>query len=126
VPRFFFYIRDGYDVVDDEGTELPGLDEAPRQVITGAGEMLRDKGREFWGGTEWVMEVRVEQVIERASSDSPLSRTRSSGSLSRNPAHSSQVRHRLAKSADPPRATAEQRCEDVGTHQPYLRIELPQ
>jgi hypothetical protein len=56
MPLFFFNVR----IVDEQGVELTGPDEARSQAITTAGEMMRDKGREFWPGTEWFMEVTDE------------------------------------------------------------------
>jgi hypothetical protein len=40
MPRFFF----NFHIVDEEGVELTGPDEARSQAIATAGEMLRDKG----------------------------------------------------------------------------------
>jgi hypothetical protein len=37
--------------------ELPGAGEARAQAIAASGEMLRDRGKAFWGGTEWMMRV---------------------------------------------------------------------
>jgi hypothetical protein len=31
--------------------------QARQQAITTAGELLRDKGKGFWGGEEWTMKV---------------------------------------------------------------------
>lgn len=43
MPRFFFNIRDGYDVdEDDEGIELPDLDAARAEAIATV-EELRDE-----------------------------------------------------------------------------------
>jgi hypothetical protein len=61
MPRFFFNVRDGVDLPDEEGMELPGPDRARSQAIVTAGEMMRDKGRELWPGTEWSMQVTDER-----------------------------------------------------------------
>jgi hypothetical protein len=57
MPRFFFNVH----IVDKEGMELPGPDEARSQAIIASSEMMRDKGREFWPGTEWTMQVTDEE-----------------------------------------------------------------
>jgi hypothetical protein len=57
MPLYYFHIRDGTDIIDDEGSELAGPDQARQQAITTAGELLRDKGKGFWGGEEWTMKV---------------------------------------------------------------------
>ena len=63
MPRYFFNIRDGKEWIDDRGTVLPGITEARAHAITTAGEMLRDHGRAFWGGTEWRMWVTEEAGV---------------------------------------------------------------
>jgi hypothetical protein len=57
MPLYYFHIRDGTDIIDDEGSQLAGPDQARQQAITTAGELLRDKGKGFWGGEEWTMQV---------------------------------------------------------------------
>ena len=49
----FFDVHDGKDLPDSEGIELPGRNEAHRQAITTAGEMLREMNREFLVGDVW-------------------------------------------------------------------------
>jgi len=60
MPRYFFHVMDGRAVVDTEGTELAGLDEARTQAIWTAGEMLADHGKSFWKGDAWQMTVADE------------------------------------------------------------------
>ena len=61
MPRFYFHVRDGREFIDDEGLELPGLDEAREQAVISAGEAIRDLGKRFWNsGEEWHMEVSDE------------------------------------------------------------------
>ena len=57
MPRYFFHVKDGYSVRDDEGTELPDIYTAQAEAIRMSGEILRDMGAKFWNGTEWSMEV---------------------------------------------------------------------
>ena len=57
MPRFFFNVRDHQDILDPEGVELSGRQEARAQAVVACGEMLRDLGDEFWGEAEWRMWV---------------------------------------------------------------------
>jgi hypothetical protein len=57
MPRYFFNVHDGKDLPDDEGIELPGRNEAHRQAIITAGEMLRESDRKFLAGDIWEMHV---------------------------------------------------------------------
>ena len=57
MPRFFFNVRDHHDILDPEGVELSGPEEARAQAVIASGEMLRDLGDRFWGGAEWRMWV---------------------------------------------------------------------
>jgi hypothetical protein len=57
MPRYFFHVHDGRDLRDDEGIELAGRDDAHRQAIITAGEMLRESGRRFLTGDVWEMHV---------------------------------------------------------------------
>jgi hypothetical protein len=57
MPRYFFQVIDGREIIDKVGTMLPGLSEARAQAIRTAGAILRDEGDEFWNGTEWQMNV---------------------------------------------------------------------
>jgi hypothetical protein len=45
MPRYFFNVYDGKDLPDSEGIELAGRNEAHRQAIITAGEMLRESDR---------------------------------------------------------------------------------
>ena len=57
MPRYFFHIQDGQSLSDQDGVELPGIDEVRNQAVVAAGEALRDKGGKFWKGGEWFMRV---------------------------------------------------------------------
>ena len=48
MPRYFFHVIDGKEFLDEEGTELAGLDEARAEAIVVSGEMMRDVGGRFW------------------------------------------------------------------------------
>ena len=60
VPRYFFHVHDSVDIIDHEGTDLPGPDEARAEGIVAAGEMLRDLDGRFWNDPEWRMWVTDE------------------------------------------------------------------
>ena len=57
MPLYYFNVVDGKDIVDTDGTELAGLDEARTQAIMMAGEMLKDYEATFWRGELWQMNV---------------------------------------------------------------------
>ena len=58
MPRYFFHVIDGKEIIDNEGTELADLDEARAEAIVLSGEMLNDLGGKFWNNGQW--QVRVE------------------------------------------------------------------
>jgi hypothetical protein len=60
IPRYFFHIRDGEELLDDHGTVLASREDARAHAIIVAGELLRDAGRKDWGGTEWRLRVTDE------------------------------------------------------------------
>ena len=53
MPRYFFHVIDGKEIIDNEGTVLAGVDEARAEAIVVSGEMLRDLGGKFWGNGQW-------------------------------------------------------------------------
>ena len=55
--RYFFHVRDGQYVPDEDGIELPSLDAAKRQAAEFAGKLLADNAEQFWGGDDWFVEV---------------------------------------------------------------------
>jgi hypothetical protein len=57
MPRYFFHVIDGRDIIDNEGSELADLKEARVEAIQLAGAILRDEGDKFWKGEEWHMNV---------------------------------------------------------------------
>ena len=57
MPRYFFHVIDGREIIDNEGSELAGLREARVEAIHLAGSILRDEGDKFWKGEEWHMNV---------------------------------------------------------------------
>ena len=57
MPRYYFHVIDGRDIIDSEGTELANLRQARIEAIHLAGSILRDEGDEFWNGEQWHMNV---------------------------------------------------------------------
>jgi hypothetical protein len=57
MPRYFFHVIDGRDIIDSEGSELADLKEARIEAIQLAGAILRDEGDKFWNSGEWHMNV---------------------------------------------------------------------
>jgi hypothetical protein len=57
MPRYFFNVIDGRNIIDNQGSELAGLKEARVEAIQLAGAILRDEGDTFWSGEEWHMHV---------------------------------------------------------------------
>lgn len=57
MPRYFFNVIDGRDIIDNTGTVLPSLREARAEAIRTAGAILRDEVDRLWNDTEWQMNV---------------------------------------------------------------------
>ena len=57
MPRYYFHVIDGREIIDSEGTELADLRQARIEAIHLAGSILRDEGDEFWNGEQWHMNV---------------------------------------------------------------------
>ena len=57
MPRYYFHVIDGREIIDNEGTELASLREARVEAIHLAGSILRDEGDKFWNGEQWHMNV---------------------------------------------------------------------
>jgi hypothetical protein len=57
LARYFFHIRDGHDMPDPDGTELPDMKAVRMQAIDTAGAILRDLNGSL-GSEEWMMDVR--------------------------------------------------------------------
>jgi hypothetical protein len=57
MPRFYFNVYDGKDIVDDVGTDLPDAVFARREAIRYSGALLEDEAERLSLGEEWRMEV---------------------------------------------------------------------
>lgn len=64
MPRYFFHINDGTEIIDDEGSVLDDATAARAQAVATAGAMLKEQGEKFWDGTEWRMTV-VDEAGQR-------------------------------------------------------------
>jgi hypothetical protein len=60
MPRYFFDIRDGTELIDHVGSELAGLDTAHVEAARLAGRLLMDNPDEFWRTAKWQVRVRSE------------------------------------------------------------------
>lgn len=45
MPRFFFHLKDGVTLCDDEGMSFPTIDEARREAVRTAREIMADDVR---------------------------------------------------------------------------------
>lgn len=64
MPRFYFDVRNGDDIIDDdEGEELEGLNAARIMAVRLSGELLRDSPDRFWSTGEWNCTVRDERRL---------------------------------------------------------------
>jgi hypothetical protein len=60
MPRYFFHVLDGVNLIDKEGTVLSDVEEAREQAVVAAGEAIKDMGSRFWAGEVWEMNVTDE------------------------------------------------------------------
>ena len=60
MPQYYFNIKDGDTLVDEEGTRLKDLHQAMIAAARLLGESLRDKPDEFWRDRELQIEVTDE------------------------------------------------------------------
>ena len=63
MPYFFFDIQDGVEMIDDVGTECTDLEEAQREAVKAATEILGSSGHDLWSGETWIMKVREGSMI---------------------------------------------------------------
>lgn len=57
MPRYFFHTFNGHPYRDEEGTELPGIEEARQIAVRTAGEIIRSDSIKAWKGSDWHMAV---------------------------------------------------------------------
>ena len=63
MPRYFFNVKDGVDILDNEGVELADLYAARLQAVRFSGELLKDHPDVFWIQHEWRIEVTDETKL---------------------------------------------------------------
>jgi hypothetical protein len=62
MPRYFFNIHDGEDIIDHDGTELLDLARAHSEAVVLAGRSIAEIGSSFWAtGHEWRLDVTDER-----------------------------------------------------------------
>jgi hypothetical protein len=80
MPRYFFHTFNGSAHPDTEGVELAGLEEARREAIQAAGEIIQGNGVDSGTGSDWNMEVtdaagqalfRLRFSVEELSDEAP-------------------------------------------------------
>jgi hypothetical protein len=57
MPIYHFNVRDGSDILDTDGTNLPNLRAARVEAVKLAGRLLMDEPDTFWEGSDWHVEV---------------------------------------------------------------------
>jgi len=58
MPRFFFNIHDGKNLVDREGTLLADVTHARSEAVQLAGRCIAEMGADFWTHEgDWVLDV---------------------------------------------------------------------
>ena len=57
LPRYYFHLHDGQELLDDEGVLIGDDSTARAEAIRAAGEMLRDTAGRLWNGEDWRMLV---------------------------------------------------------------------
>jgi hypothetical protein len=77
MSRYFFHIKDGKEIRDEDGAELPDLQAVRDCAIKTAGDMLSDGGgADLWSGHEWQMivtdEAGREVLVLRFSAEQKL------------------------------------------------------
>ena len=61
MTRYYFNIKDGQTILDDEGMDLPDMFAVRHEAIQSSGEMLKDmEGGKFWSGEPWKLWVTDE------------------------------------------------------------------
>ncbi len=60
MPRYFFHVRDGHDMLDKEGRELPDLQAARAAAAEVTGGLLMDHPETYGAGTKWHVELADE------------------------------------------------------------------
>lgn len=58
MPKFYFNIKDGEELPDEFGTELPDMAAARKEAVHVAAQFIRDRADDaLWSGTPWQLDV---------------------------------------------------------------------
>jgi hypothetical protein len=57
MPVYHFNVRDGSNIPDPDGTDLPNISSARLEAVKLAGQLLLDRPGTFWEGSDWHVEV---------------------------------------------------------------------
>lgn len=58
MARYYFHVLDGTRLIDEQGTELPGIDAAKAEALKLTGVILRDSiHSEIWALQTWTLVV---------------------------------------------------------------------
>jgi len=60
MPQYFFHTHDGTAVIDPDGLEFPGADEARGEAVRIASDVLNGLGPRFWETGKWILRVTDE------------------------------------------------------------------
>ncbi len=60
MPRYYFDVHDGADLIDPDGTVLPDAEHARVEATKLAAGVLGDGAEKFWTGAAWKIAVRDE------------------------------------------------------------------
>jgi hypothetical protein len=56
--RYYFNIKDGDTILDEEGVELKNIDAVKREAVQSTADILKGfKGSQFWLGEPWLLWV---------------------------------------------------------------------
>lgn len=57
MPRFYFHTQTDTRITDEDGFDLPGFEEARKQAIRTAGQLMQDEPEVFWASRPWNVSV---------------------------------------------------------------------
>jgi hypothetical protein len=63
MPVYHFNVRDGSEISDSDGTDLPDIRAARLEAVKLAGQMLLDRPGTFWEGSDWHLDVSDESGL---------------------------------------------------------------
>jgi hypothetical protein len=68
--RFYFHVKDGNTILDEDGSEFPNVDAVKDNAVRASGEMLRglNHGQDFWSGEPWKLWVQTAPRIQAKQS----------------------------------------------------------